>query len=367
MKKYGREIAFLATLAGTGIALSSENPAEKPAGDVVAPENSTSENNTNRPVETTKSTDVLQRETETAESEKLFESHEFLLQELFELHADPEKTKEHFTEITGEFRKNRFLGSKKLEEKFYQKEVNSKKFDRNQKKLHDAAIKHGVPPDLLMSLCYVETGCQPKYNKGSGAAGYMQFLPDTAKRFGLHVDLYNRKKDERYNLAKSAEAAAKYLAKLHKKFGQWGLAMAAYSGGQGKLEGRLRSKFPEAFKDKEIIKETKKARDRAIYLKGQIKKKKGKGKNSKDDRRELLSLRRRLFKLIPLVKKHQREMAQNLKDHNISLMSLIDDGEAVNRTDAYAVDVQYMAVMFNLTLQQKNKNDGVSVELLKKQ
>jgi membrane-bound lytic murein transglycosylase D len=57
-------------------------------------------------------------------------------------------------------------------------------------------------------------------------------MPGTAKLYHLKIDEYV---DERCDLIKSTQAAAKYLSALHKRFGKWYLAAIAYNCGEGRL------------------------------------------------------------------------------------------------------------------------------------
>jgi membrane-bound lytic murein transglycosylase D len=65
------------------------------------------------------------------------------------------------------------------------------------------------------------------------AVGIWQFMPKTATRFGLDVDLYI---DERRDPIKSTEAAIEYLNFLYGNFGKWYLAVMAYNCGEGRLK-----------------------------------------------------------------------------------------------------------------------------------
>lgn len=95
--------------------------------------------------------------------------------------------------------------------------------------------RYGIPEDFkYMPLVEsgVKGGVSPK-----GAAGYWQFMPATARLYGLKV---NGKVDERYDLEKSTIAASKYLRDLYQIFGNWILAAAAYNLGDTRLKQHIR-------------------------------------------------------------------------------------------------------------------------------
>lgn len=94
----------------------------------------------------------------------------------------------------------------------------------------------GLPTDLVwMSL--IESGHNPTIRSPAGAAGLWQFIPETARCYGLTVD---RWVDERLDPLRSTQAAAIYLSDLKSRFGSWELAMAAYNMGHGGLSRSLR-------------------------------------------------------------------------------------------------------------------------------
>jgi len=91
--------------------------------------------------------------------------------------------------------------------------------------------KYDVPQEFLY-LAMAESNFHTHAYSNKRAAGLWQFMPYTGRMYNLRIDEYV---DERRDLIKSTEAAAKYLSSLHKRFGKWYLAAIAYNCGGGRL------------------------------------------------------------------------------------------------------------------------------------
>lgn len=96
----------------------------------------------------------------------------------------------------------------------------------------DELDKAGLPLELAL-LPIVESTYDPLAYSHSHAVGLWQFIPSTARSYGLKRDRWY---DGRRDVILSTQAAIKYLSYLHKRFdNDWLLALAAYNSGEGNV------------------------------------------------------------------------------------------------------------------------------------
>ena len=105
--------------------------------------------------------------------------------------------------------------------------------------------ERNMPPDLIY-LSLVESGFKTKAYSRAKASGLWQFIPATGKRYGLDVDFWV---DMRRNPELATDAALDYLSDLHRYFGDWLLAMAAYNCGEGRVRRLIREAQADTTRD----------------------------------------------------------------------------------------------------------------------
>lgn len=118
----------------------------------------------------------------------------------------------------------------------------SKKYSRNMGRLlglcefympsiRECFNRYGLPEELAM-MALIESHLNPQATSRAGAKGMWQFMYPTAKKYGLTINSFV---DERMDVSKSTDAAARYLRDAYKIFGDWNLAISSYNCGAGNV------------------------------------------------------------------------------------------------------------------------------------
>jgi membrane-bound lytic murein transglycosylase D len=114
-------------------------------------------------------------------------------------------------------------------------------FTRIEKILAD----HNLPKELEY-LAVIESELKHSATSRVGAKGLWQFMPETARLYGLTV---NKHQDDRTDLDKSTRAASRYLQDLYDELHDWLLVIAAYDGGTARIHSAIRKAGSKDFFD----------------------------------------------------------------------------------------------------------------------
>ena len=88
------------------------------------------------------------------------------------------------------------------------------------------AVRNDLSADYFARLIWKESRFDPNAVSPAGAEGIAQFMPGTASLRGL---------GDSFDLHRALAASAAYLAELSGKYGNLGLAAAAYNSGEGRV------------------------------------------------------------------------------------------------------------------------------------
>lgn len=113
--------------------------------------------------------------------------------------------------------------------------------------------ENGVPEDLLY-LAVTESMLNPRAVSPAKAGGLWQFMPSTAKEYGLEV---SDEVDERFHTEKATRAACRYLKKALARYGgSWTSVMASYNAGMNRITSQLDAQMADDALDLYLNEET---------------------------------------------------------------------------------------------------------------
>ena len=100
----------------------------------------------------------------------------------------------------------------------------------------DILIRYGLPQELKY-MAIIESMLNPVATSRAGARGIWQFMYQTGVGYGLEINSFV---DERLDVEKAVEAAARYLRDAYRTFGDWALAISSYNCGAGNVSKAIR-------------------------------------------------------------------------------------------------------------------------------
>ena len=100
----------------------------------------------------------------------------------------------------------------------------------------DILLRYGLPQELKY-MAIIESMLNPVATSRAGARGIWQFMYQTGTSYGLEINSFV---DERLDVEKAVDAAARYLRDAYRTFGDWALAISSYNCGAGNVSKAIR-------------------------------------------------------------------------------------------------------------------------------
>lgn len=197
--------------------------------------------------------------------EKEIAKEDVLIDEVIKSRVAPKKEKvQYFNQVTKYGFKNLFSNLRYNSALPYDAQINpnAELFVQDYIKAHGTYLKKmktwGIPyfnliegilqqyglPKELKYIAVIESNLSTGATSNVGAGGPWQFMPYTARDYGLVVNSYQ---DDRRDYYKSTHAAARYLLYLYRQMHDWLLVMAAYNGGPARVYSAIKKSGSKNF------------------------------------------------------------------------------------------------------------------------
>jgi hypothetical protein len=111
--------------------------------------------------------------------------------------------------------------------------------------------KNGIPDDFKY-IALIESQLTNVVSP-QGATGFWQIVESTGSNYGMEI---SEDVDERYNVARSTEAACRYFNESYKIFNNWTLVAASYNLGIGGVQAQLDKQKVKSYYDLALTEET---------------------------------------------------------------------------------------------------------------
>jgi hypothetical protein len=239
-----------------------------------------------------------------------------------------------------------------------------------------ASEKTGVPQELLISMGFIESRFKPMLSRtDTKVYGPLQMTLNAGKKaareskaiYGTEIKV--DKKEDLMDIKNGLMLAAIHLKNLGEKYGQWGLAVAAYSSGSGALDKKLMSEFPNVdfgASDREEMKTAASKARKAKKTMGTLGIVKRSGKITSQQtkaydkaRADLSAARKQYRESEKLWRSKLEKMPQTLKDLGINISTLFN--RIRGRGDKIPHSLTYPLSLDSISSKAKNhaeKNQG---------
>ena len=101
------------------------------------------------------------------------------------------------------------------------------------------AERYGVPEELVYAVIRSESDFESGAVSSAGAVGLMQLMPDTFRWLTDEILFEHMEQGMLYDPETNIRYGTYYLSYLYDRYGRWDLAIAAYNGGLGNVDGWL--------------------------------------------------------------------------------------------------------------------------------